>query len=393
MRDDGGQPMRQKTLRRLLLVMTSLMLISPLTIVDHVNGMNSVVASEEQIQILFLMDHDYGANYHYIRPILESYGWNVTIAGTAAVLQPCDYQSSSATLESDVLIWDVENITEFHAISIMPGESHEILRTDQDVLNLIQEAVSEELIVSAWCKAVRVLAAADVIDGKNVTGSEDFDDEYEAAGATYLGVVPPVIDGNIVTGVRSRYYREAMCMAIAEALGVLEYDPPAISNTIISPILLEPSDAIHISTDVSDATGITDVFVKVFTYSYEEGNRTTLYPTDVERLNDVFENGTYSGEMSIDTKNNYTADIWVRDVFGNEFTYSDLVIIEVDDIPTTTSTTTSTTSTSSSVVETTSSTDTTEPASSSFPPGILIASIGAVATIIVVGLVILKRKG
>jgi putative intracellular protease/amidase len=372
------------------------MLISPLTVVDHVDGMNLVAASEDSIEILFLMDHDYGANYHYIRPILESFGWNVTIAGTAAILQPCDYQSATATLESDILIWDVENITKFDAISIMPGESHEILRTDQDVLDLIQETVSEGLIVSAWCKAVRVLAAADVIDGKNVTGSADYDDEYEAAGATYLGIVPPVIDGNIVTGVRSRFYREEMCTAIASALGVLELDPPAISNTIITPILLEPSDTIYISTEVYDATGVTDVFVKFYAYSHDDGNRTSIYPTGVKSLNDVLENGTYSGELSINTRNNYTADIWVRDVFGNEFTYADLEIIEITDIPTTTSTTTSTTSTtssSSSILETTSSTTTTEPTVSSLQTEILIVSIGAVAAIVVVGLIILKRKG
>ena len=92
------------------------------------------------IEILFIMDHDYGANYHYIRPILEGWGWNVTIAGTVEILIPCSYQLETEFLETDVLISEVDNITKYDAISIMPGSSHDILRTDQASLDLIRFA-------------------------------------------------------------------------------------------------------------------------------------------------------------------------------------------------------------------------------------------------------------
>lgn len=384
--------MHQSTIRGVLVLFSVLILSSPITMGNYANGLNLVADSEDPIQILFLMDNDYGANYHYIRPILESYGWNVTIAGTTGILQPCDYQSPSATLESDILVWDVEDITEYDTISIMPGESHEVLRTDGFVFNLLQDALSSGMVVSAWCKAVRVLAAADVIDGKNITGSDEFIDEYEAAGATYLGIVPPVIDGNIVTGVRSRFYREEMCLAIAEAIGVLEYDPPTISNTVILPTLLEPSDIIYVSTVVSDATGISSVYVRFYPYSYEEGNRTTTIPIEDERLTN--ENGTYSCEITINTKNNYTVDFLVRDVFNNYFTYSDVEIIEVDDIPTTPTTAFSSTPISETTSPTvTTSTTTSEPVSSSGFPDILVPSIVMVGVaVLIIGIIVLKRK-
>ena len=110
--------------------------------------------STTEINILFLMDHDYGANYHFIRPILEGYGWNVKIAGPDNILTPCDYQSEEDFLETDFLIAEVSNISDYDAISIMPGNSHDNLRVSISALNLIQSAVSDGLIVSAWCRAV-----------------------------------------------------------------------------------------------------------------------------------------------------------------------------------------------------------------------------------------------
>jgi hypothetical protein len=48
--------------------------------------------STYDVDILFIMDHNYGANYHFIRQILEQYGWNVTITGLFETLEPCNYQ-------------------------------------------------------------------------------------------------------------------------------------------------------------------------------------------------------------------------------------------------------------------------------------------------------------
>ena len=71
----------------------------------------------------------------------------------------------------------------------------------------------------AWCRAVRVLARAGVLDGRRAVGHADYASEYEAAGATHLGDDhPPVIDANIVTSVRSRFYRSETCEAIGRAV-------------------------------------------------------------------------------------------------------------------------------------------------------------------------------
>jgi putative intracellular protease/amidase len=115
----------------------------------------------------------------------------------------------------------------------MPGNSHDNLRGSEAALDVVREAVDEGLVVSAWCRAVRVLATADVLDGVNITGSADYREEYEAAGAIFNEMAPPVIDGNIVTGVHSRYYRTEMCIATATALDVYEVDAPESQTQLL----------------------------------------------------------------------------------------------------------------------------------------------------------------
>jgi putative intracellular protease/amidase len=301
---------------------------------------NSVIATTDglltdDVKILFIMDHDYGANYHYIRPILEQYGWNVTITGLFSTLEPCGYQSGTATLDVDILIQDISNITEYDAISIMPGNSHDNLRESQVALDLIREAVDEELVVSAWCRAVRVLAAADVLDGVNITGHADYREEYEVAGAIFNELVPPVIDGNIVTGVRSRFYRTEMCIAIATALGVYESDAPEVSETTVTPELAELNDTITITTHVTDASGILSVDARIFKIVDEEKPSS---PTRTLEMNNTDCGGIYTTVGEPFNLGNYSVDIRVYDIFDNRIILDDAVhFTVVEEIPPTTS--------------------------------------------------------
>ncbi|TXT57044.1 MAG: putative cysteine protease YraA [Candidatus Thorarchaeota archaeon] len=271
----------------------------------------------EGIKILFVMDNDYGANYHHIRPILEKFGWSVTTTALSEVISPCNYQVETRTLDVDILLTDIEDITEYDAVSIMPGKSHTQLLASPDALNLIREAVNESLVVSAWCKAVRVLAKADVIDGKNVTGSDEFRSEIEAAGATFFSQVPPIIDGNIVTGVRSRFYRMEMCIAIATAIGVYESDPPEITDIVIVPEMPEPEQNMTITITTSDATGMDLLSIEIFLIhdNFDRGNDDSLVGVTLE---DPDKDGVYEYIISGLQEGKYTIDVRYRDVFQNQ---------------------------------------------------------------------------
>jgi|GEM_PF-694597 len=191
---------------------------------------NSTVEPEPEIDILLIFDNSFGANYNFttgdpnlnIRQIMESYGWNITTAGVVDHLDSCHVSGAyfnQPSIDVDTLISEIDDITRYDAISIMPGRGHDNLMNNLDLLNLVGAANSSGIVVSAWCRGGRVLARAGVLYGRRVVGKTDYLAEYEAAGAIFVSDDhPPIIDGNIVTGVRSRFYRTEMCEAIAEAI-------------------------------------------------------------------------------------------------------------------------------------------------------------------------------
>jgi len=186
----------------------------------------------ENAEILLLMGQHYGANICIedgstnILDNFERHGWNLTITGNQSSIQPCSYFAGigGATIDVDYLVSDITDVSTYDALVILPcSDSYESEITDPDVLDLVGNAVDSGLVVAAWCPGTRVLAAADVISGKNVTGKADFSDEYTAAGATFTGITPPVTDGNIVTIVRGNFYRNEGCRAIYDALYLHSY--------------------------------------------------------------------------------------------------------------------------------------------------------------------------
>ncbi len=283
--------------------------------------------SQDSIEILLLMDHGYGGNVPYIFGIFERYGWSYTTTGLNQTLTSCEYLNYQQHTV-DILLTDIVDITHYDAISILPGDGHDLLRTNQSSLDLINSAVDEGLIVSAWCGGVRVLASADVIDGKNITGSAEYESEYVAAGATFNELVPPIIDGNIVTGVRSRYYREEMCEAIAEALGVYESDVPELLNAVVNPKPSILGTNVNLTVQVSDVSGVFRVVGKVFTLNDTTGERLLEPYVCFNTLNETSV-GIYEGIITDLELGNYTADITVWDIFMNEVTISDAVNILV----------------------------------------------------------------
>ena len=151
----------------------------------------------------------------------ESYGWDLTIAGTKDLVAPCPF-AAERSLEApkiDRLIDNITDITEFDAVSILPGPSHTGLIESEHVLRLLHQAVNQGLIVSAWCRGVRVLAAANVVRGRQIVGHEDDKEFIEQAGGVFVGQDhPPITDGNLVTGARSYYYRAKNAEAIKKAV-------------------------------------------------------------------------------------------------------------------------------------------------------------------------------
>jgi putative intracellular protease/amidase len=165
-----------------------------------------------------MMIGDRVGGYHYFtRDVWEQCGWDLTTAGLVPTLNPCPL---GVPFNVDTLIADVADLSGYDCLAIMQtaaydGSSHSDLLASPEALALVQQAVSESLLVVASCGGVRVLAAADVIDGLTVTGYAAYSQEYIDAGAIWAGDgVPPILDGNILTSAHGRYY----CRQIAETM-------------------------------------------------------------------------------------------------------------------------------------------------------------------------------
>jgi putative intracellular protease/amidase len=191
---------------------------------------DTTLAIPRDVKALVLLDHQFGANLN--TPVVEGsvnileqlagFGWEITLTGLQETLDSCSASGEafgSRRVRVDRLVADIDDIGAYDCLILPPGREHAGLLASVEALGLVRSAMDDGLVVAAWCRAVRVLAAADVLRGRRITGHPDYAEEYKAAGAVYLGSgIPPVTDGNLVTTTRSRFYRTAMCEAIGRAV-------------------------------------------------------------------------------------------------------------------------------------------------------------------------------
>ncbi|MBN1423419.1 DJ-1/PfpI family protein [Candidatus Fermentibacteria bacterium] len=179
------------------------------------------------VEALVIVPQHYGANAFFYLNDFRLFGWHITITGTADTIAACAGFAGPLgcpPLGVDLRLDEITDITAYDVVAIMssaqPGTSPaQDLLNSPHALDLIHTAVDSGLAVAAWCASVRVLAAADVLDGVSVTGSPAYQSEYEAAGATFVGGNHyPVVDENIVTCARGRYFHQENANAVARAL-------------------------------------------------------------------------------------------------------------------------------------------------------------------------------
>ena len=169
-----------------------------------------------EVSILMLFGDNVGGFHYFVSDVWEHCGWRLTSAGMQPTLSPCNV---GVPFNVDTLITEITDLSDYDCLAIMLSfsweGSHDDILASPAALALVQQAVAESLLVVANCGAVRVLAAAGVIDGVTVTGFPGYYNEYIAAGAVWAGPnVPPVLDGNILTSNTGRYY----CHQIAEVM-------------------------------------------------------------------------------------------------------------------------------------------------------------------------------
>jgi putative intracellular protease/amidase len=180
-----------------------------------------------RVRILLLAGDRYGANCFMggrklsIVDTLASYGWDVTTAGINRSLSPCSFSAGkgASPIGLDCTIDEVDDVPAYDAVSILPGPSYQGLIASNAAMTLVREAMDAGLVISGWCRGVRILAAADAVRGKRVVCHADDRQTIENAGGIFVGHDhPPIIDGRLVTGARSYYYRVKNADAIRAAV-------------------------------------------------------------------------------------------------------------------------------------------------------------------------------
>jgi len=96
-----------------------------------------------------------------------------------------------------------DNVDEkkYDALVIPGGRAPEYIRLNQRVLDIVKHFAGEDKPIAAICHGAQVLAAADVLKGKNCSAYPACRPDVENAGAEYADIEADdaIVDGNLVT--------------------------------------------------------------------------------------------------------------------------------------------------------------------------------------------------
>lgn len=180
--------------------------------------------ASDQVKVLVLMSNLKGAYFSYLRDQMELYGWDMVFVGVTPTVSQCTW---GLPFDVDTLVSEIADVSPFDCLLLgqsqaYAGHAYEQLLASPEALDLVRHAVQDSLLVVSVCAGTRVLAAADLIAGKRVTGYAQYSQEYLDAGAVYLGDnLPPVLDGNILTCSKGHYYSHQIAEAMRAAVDSL----------------------------------------------------------------------------------------------------------------------------------------------------------------------------
>ena len=105
---------------------------------------------------------------------------------------------------------------DFDALVIPGGYSPDHMRRNPDMVEFVREMNKQRKVVGAICHGPWMMASADIVKGKKVTGFQSIKDDLENAGAEWADI-KAVKDGNLVTSRRPDDL-PAFCTAMIEAI-------------------------------------------------------------------------------------------------------------------------------------------------------------------------------
>jgi len=249
--------------------------------------------------IIVVVPHGFGINYYLIQDVMDQYGWHTTYAGLTESVQVCGPFATprgGVAMKVDTLLTDMTDFSSYDAVFILTStqfsgdDPFADIMGSEHTMNLVASAAAQDIPIFASCAGVRVFAALGLLNGTSVTGSGKYRDEFEAAGAVFLGVDPaPQIVGNLITSSRGQYNNVPNGVALSTAMEFRESRQqarPAVPDVIRSaPVTFETPDAVWaktyggISADGAHAVCATSdggLLIVGYTFSTGAGNADIL---------------------------------------------------------------------------------------------------------------------
>ena len=154
---------------------------------------------------------------------LEAAGATVTLASIRRdPIQGMKADINQAETATPDLTLDEVNVDDFDAL-VLPGgvANPDKLRIEPKAVQIVQDFMDDEKIVAAICHAPWLLAEADVIDGRRLTGYFSIRTDLENAGGEVVDE-EVVIDDNLITSRKPDdipAFSKAIIAALGEELG------------------------------------------------------------------------------------------------------------------------------------------------------------------------------
>jgi len=234
----------------------------------------------ENVHGLVLMtDGAEHSEYTYPVEFLTEFGCKISIVAPENSVTT----SNGVVLDTDFLINDMNNVSEYDFFFVPGGSSAGKLLDIPESLDLTLEAFESGLVMVAICAGPIVFVEANIISGYNISGNAAISAEIINAGGNFI---PDeiVVDGPFVTSDFPFMYTLAQ-QGILKALGYFETDPPEIVDYTINSLATGETESITILVEMSDEfatkTVLAQVLLVLENQSLVEYTQIQLYKNNV----------------------------------------------------------------------------------------------------------------
>lgn len=250
--------------------------------------------------IIFTTDGYSESDLQGVKIFLDRWRGTVTIAGLSETLT-----TTGGSIISDVLISDIDEITTYNAIFIPGGELVTALIKDNHVIQLLETADDEGLVIAGIDNGTLVQAAAGLILGKSFTTHSFIVDNLTDVGGIYVEEATVVTDGTIITASSPNY--EELAYTIANTLGY--------SYKLDTDISFEKEEQgwnYSITVESSDKHIVSSISMNLSIVETSD-EKTLVESSELIEEKD----GVYTTSLGILANGYYVVDIEAESIYGN----------------------------------------------------------------------------